>query len=302
MNRFSFAVEPGTTVALIGQSGSGKSTAVQLLERFYDPVTPEALKARLEEARSAEKARAEKAAAAAKGEDAKKGRREAKKNVSLESVAVVPDDVAGNECHECPNAGVVSLDGVDVRLAGPAVASPAHRAGGAGAHAFLGHGARQHRRGKDAARRRRARRFARRRASPTRTSSCRGWTGGTTARLASAAAWCPGPEAAHRDRARDHRGPQDPAPRRSHPALDNESEKLVQSALDGSLSGFRKRTTIVIAHRLSTIRNADKICILENDVAPARAVVEEGTHDELMRAGGRYVGAQGGVRRRRRLK
>ena len=72
-------------------------------------------------------------------------------------------------------------------------------------------------------------------------------------------------------------------------ALDNESEKLVQSALDGLLGeSFRKRTTIVIAHRLSTIRNADKICILENDGAGAR-VVEEGTHDELMRAGGRYV-------------
>merc|ERR1719337_533106 len=51
LNRLSFAVEPGTTVALIGQSGSGKSTAVQLLERFYDPVTPEALKARLERER-----------------------------------------------------------------------------------------------------------------------------------------------------------------------------------------------------------------------------------------------------------
>ena len=69
-------------------------------------------------------------------------------------------------------------------------------------------------------------------------------------------------------------------------ALDNESEKLVQAALDGLMSGFRKRTTVVIAHRLSTIRNADKICILENDGAGAR-VVEEGTHDELMRAGGR---------------
>ena len=110
MNRLSFAVEPGTTVALIGQSGSGKSTAVQFLERFYDLVTPEALKARLEEARSAEKARAEKAAAA-KGEDAEKKGAEKRKNVSLESVAVVPDDVAGNECHECPNAGVVSSDG-----------------------------------------------------------------------------------------------------------------------------------------------------------------------------------------------
>ena len=34
---FTLDVQPGTTVALVGQSGSGKSTTIQLLERFYDP-------------------------------------------------------------------------------------------------------------------------------------------------------------------------------------------------------------------------------------------------------------------------
>ena len=61
--------------------------------------------------------------------------------------------------------------------------------------------------------------------------------------------------------------------------------RLVQDALDRLMQA---RTTIVIAHRLSTIRNATRICILENTGEGAR-VVEQGTHDELMKAGGRYV-------------
>jgi ATP-binding cassette subfamily B protein len=63
-------------------------------------------------------------------------------------------------------------------------------------------------------------------------------------------------------------------------ALDNETERAVQAALDDLATG---RTTIVIAHRLSTIRDADQIVVLSGG-----RVVEIGTHDELVGAGGAY--------------
>ncbi|MFH8468164.1 ABC transporter ATP-binding protein [Streptomyces sp. NPDC017991] len=63
--------------------------------------------------------------------------------------------------------------------------------------------------------------------------------------------------------------------------LDNTSEAAVQAALAEALEG---RTAVVIAHRLSTVRAADLILVVE-----AGHIVERGTHDELLAAGGRYA-------------
>ncbi len=64
-------------------------------------------------------------------------------------------------------------------------------------------------------------------------------------------------------------------------ALDNQSERLVQEALDRLMTD---RTTIVIAHRLSTIVNADMICVMKEG-----RIVETGTHAQLLALNGQYA-------------
>ena len=64
-------------------------------------------------------------------------------------------------------------------------------------------------------------------------------------------------------------------------SLDNESEYLVQEALNRLMKG---RTTLVIAHRLSTVQHADRIVVLSKGI-----IVEEGRHEELLKAGGEYA-------------
>ena len=63
-------------------------------------------------------------------------------------------------------------------------------------------------------------------------------------------------------------------------SLDNESERLVEEAMEELLRG---RSTLIIAHRLRTVRRADRVLVIERG-----QVVEEGTHEELVGQSGLY--------------
>lgn len=71
-------------------------------------------------------------------------------------------------------------------------------------------------------------------------------------------------------------------------AMDTESERLVQAALDNVM---KNRTAVVIAHRLSTIQKANKIVVLDQG-----RIIEQGRHDELLAQGGVYSRMVNGVK------
>ena len=63
-------------------------------------------------------------------------------------------------------------------------------------------------------------------------------------------------------------------------SIDTRTEALIEKGMDKLMQG---RTVFVIAHRLSTVRNSDAIMVLETG-----RIIERGSHDDLIRLGGRY--------------
>ncbi len=64
-------------------------------------------------------------------------------------------------------------------------------------------------------------------------------------------------------------------------SIDSATESLIERAIANTLAN---RTAVVVAHRLSTVRHADRIVVMD-----AGAIVEAGSHDELIAAGGLYA-------------
>jgi subfamily B ATP-binding cassette protein MsbA len=205
--------EPGQIVALVGPSGGGKSTLVQLLHRFYDP---------------------------AEGAILLDGRdlRTIRIADLYARIAFVPQETMlfGGTVEENIRFGRPSARQEEVLAA----AEAAH------AHGFI-------------------------QALPNGYGTVVGekgvrLSGGQRQRIAIARAVLKAPRILLLDEATS--------------ALDNESEVLVQDALDRLMKG---RTTFVVAHRLSTIQRADQILVLDQGY-----IVERGTHGELLANRGVY--------------
>jgi ATP-binding cassette, subfamily B, bacterial len=210
----SFRLAPGERVALVGPSGAGKTTVLQLLLRFYDPdagriffdgvdlrgADPKALRARI--------------------------------GLVAQEPTIFADDVAENIRYGRPEASLDDLRGA---------AEAAH------ALEFID-------------------RMPQGFATQLGERGVR-LSGGQRQRIAIARAILRDPALLLLDEATS--------------ALDAESERLVQAALDRLMAG---RTTLVIAHRLATVLKADRILVLDQG-----RIVESGSHDELVRAGGLYA-------------
>lgn len=214
LDHVSFEIRKGEMVALVGQSGSGKSTAVDLLLRFYD----------------------------------------------VDSGRITIDGIDIREFDYKQLRHMIGVVSQEVILFNDTV------------EANIAYGVREdagHERVERAARLANAHEFITGKPEGYNTLvGDRGiqLSGGQRQRLAIARAMVKNPELLIFDEATS--------------ALDNESEKVVQQAIDHALAD---RTALVVAHRLSTIRNADRIIVMDRGRA-----VESGNHEELLKLGGLY--------------
>jgi ATP-binding cassette, subfamily B, bacterial MsbA len=208
-----FTIEPGQTVALVGPSGAGKSTLVQLLHRFYDPISGEIRVDGIP-----------------------------LKTVQLSSywkqIGIVPQETI--------LFGGTILENIEYAKPGVTKEELINAAKAANAHNFIME-------------------------CPEGYETVVGEKGirlsaGQRQRIAIARAILKNPHILILDEATS--------------ALDNESELLIQDALERLMQG---RTSFIIAHRLSTIHTADRIIVLDKG-----KLVESGTHTHLMQQQGLY--------------
>ncbi|XP_073437565.1 ATP-binding cassette sub-family B member 5-like isoform X2 [Dendrobates tinctorius] len=215
LKALSVAVSRGQTVAFVGSSGCGKSTSIQLLQRFYDPIQGAVL-----------------------------FDKSAVKDLNLQwlrnQIGIVSQEpvlfdrsIAENIAYG-DNSREVPMEEIE------------QAAKAANIHSFI-------------------------EGLPEKYNTSVGGkgtqlSGGQKQRIAIARALIRSPKVLLLDEATS--------------ALDNESEKVVQQALDQARQG---RTCIIIAHRLSTVQNADLIIVMKNG-----KVIEKGTHQQLLANRGEY--------------
>ncbi|ORX45556.1 multidrug resistance protein 1 [Piromyces finnis] len=209
----SFRCQPGQTVALVGASGSGKSTIVQLLERYYEK---------------------------SEGEILIDGKPVEDYNIHWlrTQIGLVSQEPTLFDATIAENIAITCPDATQEQIEAAAKLANAHE-------------------------------FIQKLPNGYQTSTGeRGLqlSGGQKQRICIARALMMNPKILLLDEATS--------------ALDNQSEKVVQAALDSASSG---RSTLVIAHRLTTVKNADCIIVMDKGV-----IIESGTHNELMEKQGVY--------------
>ena len=255
---YNLTVEPGELVALVGASGSGKSTIMSLLLRFYDPregqvlldgVDIKSLNVRWLRSQIGYVGQEPVLFQGTIAENVARGRREAHDAKFLTLDEAIGADHTPSSCCRVPFNTVEDEEVGGARQVSAVDHDVTESCKSSNAHEFISG-------------------FTLGYDTDVGEGSVM-VSGGQKQRIAIARARVRSPAVLLLDEATS--------------ALDSTSERLVQASID-QLQQSKMQTTLVIAHRLSTIRNADKIAVVE-----AGRIVELGNHDELVAKNGRYA-------------